>query len=99
GVRTSRFTCGIVIGMTMPHRCLWHITRLCSPPQGLVNRVMRAARAHAQAGLGSPVTDAEVDVLTRWYRTGVIYSVEVGLFPDGNDAAPGDFHGLAGRLD
>jgi hypothetical protein len=44
--------------MTMPHRCLRHITRLCSPPQGLVNRVMRAARAHPQAGLGSLVTDA-----------------------------------------
>jgi Protein of unknown function (DUF2795) len=24
-------------------------------------------------------------VLTRWYRTGVIYSVDVGLFQDGKD--------------
>lgn len=38
-------------------------------------------------------------MLTRWYRTGVIYSVDVGLFQDGNDGGIGDFQGLAGRLD
>ena len=36
-------------------------------------------------------------MLTRWYRTGVIYSVDVGLFQDGNDDGIGDFQGLAGR--
>ncbi len=38
-------------------------------------------------------------MLTRWYRTGVIYSVDVGLFQDGNDDGTGDFQGLVGRLD
>ena len=38
-------------------------------------------------------------MLTRWYRTGVIYSVDVGLFQDGNDDGIGDFQGLVGRLD
>jgi maltose alpha-D-glucosyltransferase/alpha-amylase len=38
-------------------------------------------------------------MLTRWYRTGVIYSVDVGLFQDGNDDGIGDFQGMVGRLD
>ena len=38
-------------------------------------------------------------MLTRWYRTGVIYSVDVGLFQDSNDDGIGDFQGLMGRLD
>ena len=38
-------------------------------------------------------------MLTRWYRTGVIYSVDVGLFQDSNDDGVGDFQGLMGRLD
>ena len=32
-------------------------------------------------------------MLTRWYRTGVIYSADVGLFQDGNDDGIGDFRG------
>jgi len=38
-------------------------------------------------------------MLTRWYRTGVIYSADVGLFQDGNDDGIGDFQGMIGRLD
>jgi maltose alpha-D-glucosyltransferase / alpha-amylase len=38
-------------------------------------------------------------MLTRWYRTGVIYSVDVGLFQDGNNDGIGDFQGMMGRLD
>jgi maltose alpha-D-glucosyltransferase / alpha-amylase len=38
-------------------------------------------------------------MLTRWYRTGAIYSVDVGLFQDSNDDGIGDFQGLIGRLD
>jgi maltose alpha-D-glucosyltransferase/alpha-amylase len=38
-------------------------------------------------------------MLTRWYRTGSIYSVDVGLFQDSNDDGVGDFGGLMGRLD
>ena len=38
-------------------------------------------------------------MLTRWYRTGVIYSVDVGLFQDSNDDGVGDFRGMMGRLD
>jgi maltose alpha-D-glucosyltransferase/alpha-amylase len=38
-------------------------------------------------------------VFTRWYRTGAIYSADVGLFQDSNDDGVGDFHGLLARLD
>jgi maltose alpha-D-glucosyltransferase/alpha-amylase len=38
-------------------------------------------------------------MLTRWYQTGVIYSVDVGLFQDGNNDGIGDFQGMAARLD
>src|SRR4051812_1272775 len=38
-------------------------------------------------------------MLTRWYRTGAIYSVDVGLFQDADDDGIGDFRGLMGRLD
>jgi maltose alpha-D-glucosyltransferase / alpha-amylase len=38
-------------------------------------------------------------MLTRWYRSGSIYSVDVGLFQDSNDDGVGDFRGLMGRLD
>jgi maltose alpha-D-glucosyltransferase/alpha-amylase len=38
-------------------------------------------------------------MLTRWYRTGAIYSVDVGLFQDSDDDGIGDFQGLIGRLD
>ncbi|HWF36748.1 MAG TPA: alpha-amylase family protein [Solirubrobacteraceae bacterium] len=38
-------------------------------------------------------------MLTRWYRTGSIYSVDVGLFQDFDDDGVGDFRGLMGRLD
>ena len=38
-------------------------------------------------------------MLTRWYRTGVIYSVNVGLFQDSNDDGVGDFRGMMSRLD
>ena len=38
-------------------------------------------------------------MLTRWYRTGAIYSVDVGLFQDSNDDGVGDFQGLIARLD
>jgi maltose alpha-D-glucosyltransferase/alpha-amylase len=38
-------------------------------------------------------------MLTRWHRTGSIYSVDVGLFQDANDDGVGDFRGLMGRLD
>jgi maltose alpha-D-glucosyltransferase / alpha-amylase len=38
-------------------------------------------------------------MVTRWYRTGVFYSVDVGLFQDSNDDGVGDFQGLIARLD
>jgi maltose alpha-D-glucosyltransferase/alpha-amylase len=38
-------------------------------------------------------------VLTRWYRTGAIYSLDVGLFQDSDDDGIGDFRGLMDRLD
>jgi maltose alpha-D-glucosyltransferase / alpha-amylase len=38
-------------------------------------------------------------VLTRWYRTGCFYSVDVGLFQDANGDGVGDFQGLLARLD
>jgi maltose alpha-D-glucosyltransferase/alpha-amylase len=38
-------------------------------------------------------------MLTRWYRTGAIYSVDVGLFQDSDDDGVGDFRGIMGRLD
>ena len=38
-------------------------------------------------------------MITRWYRTGVFYSVDVGLFQDSNDDGVGDFRGLIARLD
>jgi maltose alpha-D-glucosyltransferase / alpha-amylase len=38
-------------------------------------------------------------MLIRWYRNGVIYSADVGLFQDGNDDGIGDFQGMIGRLD
>jgi maltose alpha-D-glucosyltransferase/alpha-amylase len=37
--------------------------------------------------------------LSRWYRTGAFYSVDVGLFQDSNDDGVGDFQGLIDRLD
>jgi maltose alpha-D-glucosyltransferase/alpha-amylase len=38
-------------------------------------------------------------MLTRWYRTGAIYSVDAGLFQDSDGDGIGDFRGLMGRLD
>ena len=38
-------------------------------------------------------------MITRWYRTGVFYSVDVGLFQHLNDDGVGDFRGLIARLD
>ena len=38
-------------------------------------------------------------MLTRWYRTGAIYSVDVGAFQDSSDDGIGDFQGLMSRLD
>jgi maltose alpha-D-glucosyltransferase/alpha-amylase len=38
-------------------------------------------------------------MLSRWYRTGVIYSLDVGLFQDANGDGIGDFQGLIARLD
>jgi maltose alpha-D-glucosyltransferase/alpha-amylase len=38
-------------------------------------------------------------VLTRWYRTGCFYSLDVGLFQDANGDGVGDFPGLVARLD
>ena len=38
-------------------------------------------------------------MITRWYRTGVFYSVDVGLFQDSNANGVGDFQGLIARLD
>ena len=38
-------------------------------------------------------------MITRWYRTGVFYSVDVGLFQDSNADGVGDFQGLIARLD
>jgi maltose alpha-D-glucosyltransferase/alpha-amylase len=38
-------------------------------------------------------------VFTRWYRTGAIYSLDVGLFQDSDADGIGDFPGLMGRLD
>ena len=36
---------------------------------------------------------------TRWYRTGVFYSLDVGLFQDSGNDGIGDFRGLIARLD
>src|SRR6202034_4313630 len=87
-VRARRLTC--VIGMTMPHRRPRGITRPCSPPQG-TNRTGDAAGVPGPAGWPRQPLPAiaEVHVLTRWYRTGVIYSVDVGLFQDSNDDGVG----------
>jgi maltose alpha-D-glucosyltransferase/alpha-amylase len=38
-------------------------------------------------------------VLTRWYRTGAIYSVDAGLFQDSDGDGIGDFQGMISRLD
>jgi maltose alpha-D-glucosyltransferase / alpha-amylase len=38
-------------------------------------------------------------MLTRWYRTGVFYSLDVGLFQDSDNDGIGDFRGLIARLD
>ncbi|HEY4462663.1 MAG TPA: alpha-amylase family protein [Streptosporangiaceae bacterium] len=38
-------------------------------------------------------------MLTRWYRTGCFYSLDVGLFQDANGDGVGDFPGLVARLD
>jgi maltose alpha-D-glucosyltransferase/alpha-amylase len=38
-------------------------------------------------------------VITRWYRTGCFYSLDVGLFQDSNGDGVGDFQGLIARLD
>jgi maltose alpha-D-glucosyltransferase/alpha-amylase len=38
-------------------------------------------------------------MLTRWYRTGAIYSLDAGLFQDSDDDGIGDLQGLIGRLD
>jgi maltose alpha-D-glucosyltransferase/alpha-amylase len=38
-------------------------------------------------------------MVVRWYRGGVIYSVDVGLFQDTDDDGIGDFAGLLSRLD
>jgi maltose alpha-D-glucosyltransferase/alpha-amylase len=38
-------------------------------------------------------------VLTRWYRTGCFYSLDVGLSQDSNGDGVGDFQGLIARLD
>jgi maltose alpha-D-glucosyltransferase/alpha-amylase len=38
-------------------------------------------------------------MVTRWYRTGAIYSLDVGLFQDSDDDGIGDFRGLMRRLD
>ena len=38
-------------------------------------------------------------MITRWYRTGVFYSIDVGLFQDSNADGVGDFQGLVARLD
>ena len=38
-------------------------------------------------------------MLTRWYRTGCFYSLDVGLFQDANGDGVGDFQGLLARLD
>jgi maltose alpha-D-glucosyltransferase/alpha-amylase len=38
-------------------------------------------------------------MLSRWYRSGAIYSVDVGLFQDSSDDGVGDFQGLVSRLD
>jgi hypothetical protein len=36
---------------------------------------------------------------SRWYRTGVIYSLDIGLFQDANGDGIGDIQGLISRLD
>jgi maltose alpha-D-glucosyltransferase/alpha-amylase len=54
--------------------------------------VRLACRPHADEAGGSVM-------ITRWYRTGVFYSVDVGLFQDSNDDGVGDFRGLIARLD
>ena len=38
-------------------------------------------------------------MLTRWYRTGSIYNLDVGLFQDSNNDGTGDLRGLTARLD
>ncbi len=38
-------------------------------------------------------------MLSRWYRNGVIYSLDVGLFQDSDDDGVGDVQGLISRLD
>jgi glycosidase len=38
-------------------------------------------------------------MLSRWYRTGVIYSLDIGLFQDANGDGIGDIQGLISRLD
>jgi maltose alpha-D-glucosyltransferase/alpha-amylase len=38
-------------------------------------------------------------MLTRWYRTGAIYSVDAGLFQDSDGDGIGDFQGMVSRLD
>jgi hypothetical protein len=49
--------------------------------------VRLACRPHADEAAGSVM-------ITRWYRTGVFYSADVGLFQDSNDDGVGDFRGL-----
>src|ERR1700730_8282223 len=63
---------------------------------GLHGRVMRRAGArrtlwYAEGG--------RARVHSRWYRTGVIYSLDVGLFQDANGDGIGDFQGLIAPLD
>jgi hypothetical protein len=38
-------------------------------------------------------------MLSRWYRTGVIYSLDIGLFQDANGDGIGHIQGLISRLD
>lgn len=38
-------------------------------------------------------------MLSRWYRTGVIYSLDIGLFQDANGDGIGDVQGLNSRLE
>ena len=45
------------------------------------------------------VPASEAELLTRWYRTGAIYSVDVGLFQDSDGDGVGDFQGMVSRLD
>ncbi len=62
-------------------------------PAGPVGR--RRQRANA----GDIAIAKGLSVVTRWYRTGVFYSVDVGQFQDSDDDGSGDFRGLVGRLD